>query len=137
MEKWVEVFNGIIPEGTYTAELKNGDENGLVIRLKSKKTMVSIEFGLVSAVRMLDEGIILQGLFDDTELKKYKSENFKNIIYRVTNGDFEKAVKEMSGEIYDVLEMTQYLIVTLNYVIEVISQTEPVIKVLPFIGLEK
>jgi len=137
MEKWIEVFNGVIPEGTYTAELKNGDENGLVIRLESEKTVVSIEFGLISAVRMLDEGIILQGLFDDIELNKYKSENFKNIIYKVINGDFERSVKKMSGEIYNVLGMTQYLIITLNYVIEIISQTEPIIKVLPCIELEK
>ena len=136
MEKWTEVLHGIVPEGAYATELVNGEEKGLIVKLENEKTKLNIEFGLVSAVRMLDEGIILQGLFDDHELNKYKAENFKNIIYKVEDGEFEKSVKKMSGEIYDVLEMSQYLIITSNYVIEVISQTEPKIEILQYDDLK-
>lgn len=129
MEKWNEVFKGIIPKGVYTAELINGEDKGLIVKLESKEVVVSLEFGAVSAVRMLDEGIVLQGLFDDEELNKYKAEGFKNVIYKLKDGDFGKTIKKMSGEIFDILGMRQYLIVTLNYIIEVICQSEPRVEV--------
>lgn len=129
MEKWIEICKGLIPIGQYTVEMENGEGNGLVIKLENKNNLVVIDFGAISAVRMLDEGIILQGLFDDSELKKYKVNGFANTIYKIENGDFGNSIKKMSGDMYDALKLGHYLVITLNYVIEIISSWEPEIDI--------
>ena len=58
MEKWKEVFVGIIPKAVYQVQLINGEKQGLTIKLSSSQTCVMINFGMVQAVRMLDEGIV-------------------------------------------------------------------------------
>ena len=58
MERWKEVFAGIIPKAVYQMQLINGEKQGLTIELSSGHTCVRISFGAVLAVRMLDEEII-------------------------------------------------------------------------------
>ena len=58
MERWKEVFAGIIPKAVYQMQLINGEKQGLTIELSSGHTCVRISFGAVLAVRMLDEGIV-------------------------------------------------------------------------------
>lgn len=58
MERWKEVFSGIIPKAVYQMQLINGEKQGLTIELSSGHTCVRISFGAVLAVRMLDEEII-------------------------------------------------------------------------------
>jgi len=130
MEKWIEIFKGVIPNDTYTAEVKSGEEVGLIVTLESKENLVTLDFGAVSAFRVIDEGMILQGAFDDSEVENLKKNNFSNKIYKIENGDFGKSVKKMYGELYDILGYEHYLIVTLNYVIEITSQWKPEIKVI-------
>jgi hypothetical protein len=65
MEKWEKVFEGEIPHEKYEMLLQNGEEKGLVINLLSEKYNVIIKFGVVSAIRILDEGILIDRLFDD------------------------------------------------------------------------
>ncbi|BDF34227.1 hypothetical protein CE91St62_22920 [Lachnospiraceae bacterium] len=132
MENWKVINKGYIPKGKYLAELKNGEEEGLIILLESNEYSVKMDFGLASAVRMFDEGILLQeGIFDEEQIVKYKKDNFSNTIYKIVDGEFGNEVKKISGEMYDVLNLEHYLIITLNYVIEVISQGEPEINVIP------
>lgn len=57
MEKWHEVFAGKIPREPYQMQMVNGEEQGLTIELSSVRTCVLIKFGVVRAVRMLDEGM--------------------------------------------------------------------------------
>jgi len=130
MEKWQEIFEGVIPIGKYLAEVRNGEEEGLVILLENIEYSVKIDFGAVSAIRIFDEGILLQGTFEESELAKYKRDNFTNTIYKLSGGEFENSVRKMSGEIYDILNLEHYLIITLNYVIEVISRWKPEISVI-------
>ncbi len=83
MERWKEVFIGKIPKEVYQMQLLNGEKQGLIIELSSSHTCVMIRFGMVQAVRMLDEGIVQSNLYCGNEIKKYKDNNFQNVIYEV------------------------------------------------------
>ncbi|NLL74107.1 MAG: hypothetical protein GX237_11350 [Clostridiales bacterium] len=130
MESWEEINKNTIPVGKYCAFVNNGEESGLIIRLESNEFFVNINFGVVSAFRMLDEGIILGELFDEDEIIKYKSDNFSNIIYKVQNGEFGDFIKKMCTELYDYLDLKHFVIITMNYIVEVISMWEPTIEVI-------
>ena len=39
MEKWKEVFGGIIPKAVYQVQLINGEKQGLTIKLSSSQSM--------------------------------------------------------------------------------------------------
>lgn len=130
MEQWEEIYKNTIPAGKYQTLVKNGEETGLIIKLENNECIVNIIFGIVSAFRMLDEGILLAGIFDENEISKYKRTNFSNSIYKIQNGEFGNFIKQTSNELYDYLDLKHYIIVTMNYVIEVISEWEPNIEVL-------
>lgn len=129
MEQWEEISKNTIPVGEYQAIVKNGEEEGLFIQLESNEFIVDINFGVVSAFRMLDEGIVMEGLLEENEVSKYKDDNFSNIIYKVKEGEFGKVIKNVSNGLYDVLGLEHYIIITTNYLIEVISKWEPIIEV--------
>lgn len=130
MEQWEEIYKNIIPVGKYQTLVKNGEESGFAIRLESNECIANINFGEVSAFRMLDEGIVLEGIFDENEISKYKKNNFSNTIYKIQDGEFGNFIKMTSNELYDYLGLKHYVIITINYVIEVISEWEPSIEVL-------
>lgn len=130
MEHWEEIYKDIIPVGKYETLVKNGEKAGLSINLESNEHIASINFGVVSAFRMLDEGIVLEGVFDDNEILKYRKNNFSNTIYRIEDGEFGNFVKQTGNELYDYLELKHYIIITINYVIEIISRWEPNIEIL-------
>lgn len=96
MEKWKEVFGGIIPKAVYQVQLINGEKQGLTIKLSSSQTCVMINFGMVQAVRMLDEGIVQSNLYSENEIRKYKDNDFRNIIYEVQDGEFSEQINQIS-----------------------------------------
>lgn len=132
METWKEVFKGVIPPNrNYGIALKNGEEQGLVIELESKENKVRLDFGSTSAIRMIEEGVLLNGyVYNDEELKKYKPNNFSNVIYEIEGGDFGSFIHKEYGEMYEILNLKHYLIITMNYCVEVITQWRPEIIVL-------
>ena len=99
MEKWKEVFVGIIPKAVYQVQLINGEKQGLTIKLSSSQTCVMINFGMVQAVRMLDEGIVQSNLYSENEIRKYKDNDFRNIIYEVQDGEFSEQINQISNTI--------------------------------------
>lgn len=129
MERWEEIFKGIIPVGHYQSKIENGEENGLIIKLESNEYICNIDYEIVPAFRMLDEGLIMDELFNDDEVLKYKKANFSNTIYKIENGEFKEFIQKINKNINEYLELTHYLIITMNYVIEVISQWDPDIEV--------
>ncbi|MGC6768258.1 hypothetical protein [Enterococcus sp. LJL51] len=130
MEKWKEVFKNEIPNGNYQVSLNNGEQRGLHIELESFTHRIAIDFGVVSAIRMLDEGTLLNNTFyNESELSKYKVNNFSNVIYLIEDGQFGRFVKDKCKDMYDILNLKHYLIITLNYCIEVITRWEPEIEV--------
>lgn len=125
MEEWKEVFVGMIPAENYQTKLNNGEDNGLVIELISDSKRINIRFGIVQAVRMLDEGIVQKELYSDKEVEKYKSNGFKNVIYEVTGGEFAKQIQNISDGYLTTLEMKHYVIITMNYNMDIITEYEP------------
>lgn len=130
MELWRKVFEGQIPKENYEMLLQNGEKSGLVITLSSTKYNVFINFGMVSAVRILDEGIALNDLFDDEQIKDYRKVQFDNTIYQIIDGEFDGFVRKIGGELYDYLNFKHYIVISLNFIIEIITEWEPDIKII-------
>ena len=43
MEKWKEIFTGIIPQGNYQTQVINGEDKGLVIELINNNTHIVLD----------------------------------------------------------------------------------------------
>ncbi|GEM_PF-2247174 len=128
MEKWQVVFEDKIPNFQYEVLLQNGEEKGLIINLISNKLKVQLDFGTVSAFRMLDEGIALNNLFKDKQFEYSRETGFTNVIYQVIDGEFDNFVERICGSLYEYLKLKHYVIVSRNYIIEIITEWEPEIK---------
>ena len=129
MEKWKEIFKNKIPNDIYNVKLSNGEKDGLLIILYNSKRNVKIYFGAVRAVRMLDEGIVMNGTYSENELKRFKKNNFSNVIYEIKNGDFGNQISMMAGQYYFALNLKHYVIITMNFDIDVITEWEPEIEI--------
>lgn len=105
--------------------LQNGEREGLVITLMSAEHKVLINFGAVSAIRMLDEGIVLNDLFDDEQIRAFRKKGFDNIIYQITDGEFAGFIRKIDGGLSECLNLKHYIIISLNYIIEIITEWKP------------
>lgn len=130
MEKWIEVFKDKIPTGKYQTKMINGEESGLIIELENTFSIVRITFGEVKAIRMLDEGIVLNGVYSNTEIAKYKCNNFKNVIYQVMEGEFGNYIKNACGDIAEYLDLKHYILISMSYNIDIISEWEPSLEII-------
>ena len=130
MENWNVVFDGIIPQGKYQTQITNGEYKGLIIELESNNHHVIINFGVVQAIRMLDEGIVQNELYLDSEVEKFKKDGFKNVIYEIKEGQFLREIQNISGGYCEVLNAKHYIVITQNYNIEIITEWEPEINIL-------
>ncbi len=129
METWQEVFTEKIPKDTYQIKMTNGEENGLVIELYNNHTSVFVKFGIVLAVRMLDEGLAQEDVYSDKAIAKYKTDNFSNIIYEVHNGEFLRQVDKISRGYSRALNAKHYVLVAQNYNVDIIAEWEPIIEI--------
>lgn len=129
MEIWKEVFVGTIPKAAYQVQLINGEKQGLTIELLSNQTCVMINFGMVQAVRMLDEGIVQSNLYPENEIRKYKDNDFQNIIYEVQDGEFSEQINQISDGYGEALNLKHYVVITQNYNIDIITEWEPTIEI--------
>lgn len=129
MEKWKEPFVGIVPQGNYQTEITNGEDKGLVIELRNNNNKIVLNFGIIHAVRMLDEGIVQKGLYSDSEVERFKKEGFKNVIYEVVGGEFSKQVENIADGYWETLDAKHYVIITQNYNIDIITEYEPEINI--------
>ena len=130
MEKWKEVFIGTIPKAVYQVQLINGEKQGLTIKLLSSQTCVMTNFGMVQAVRMLDEGIVQSNLYSENEIRKYKDNDFQNIIYEVQDGKFLEQINQISDGYGETLNLKHYVVITQNYNIDIATEWEPTIEIL-------
>ena len=129
MEYWKEIFKDMIQEDYYEVKLINGEEYGLIIKFQGKYNAFSVKFGEVKAVRMIDEGIVQTDIYSENEVQKYKKEKFKNMIYEVVGGQFKDEIKSIADGYLDVMDVKHYVIVTMNYNIDIISEGEPEIEI--------
>lgn len=130
MENWHEVFIGQIPKELYQMQLINGEKQGLTIELSSARVCVIIKFGVVQAVRMLDEGIVQRDLYSDSEIKRYKEDGFSNVIYEVQEGEFGKQINQIADGYGKYLNLRHYVVITQNYNVDIITGWEPTVEVL-------
>ena len=130
MEKWEEIFTGKIPKAVYQMQLINGEKQGLTIELSSADVCVMIKFGVVQAVRMLDEGIVQSGLYSESEIKRYKEDGFSNVIYEVKQGEFAKQINQISDGYGENLNLKHYIVITQNYNVDIVTEWEPTVEVL-------
>ena len=130
MENWNVVFDEIIPQDDYQTQITNGEEKGLILELKSNNHHVILNFGVVYAIRMLDEGIVQNELYSYNEVEKFKKDGFKNVIYEVTGGGFVKQIQDISDGYWETLDAKHYVIITQNYNIDIITEQEPELKIL-------
>ena len=129
MENWKEVFVGTIPKAVYQMQLINGEKQGLIIELSSSHTYVLINFGMVQAVRILDEGIVQSNLYSDNEIQKYKDNDFQNIIYEVQDGEFLGQINQISDGYGEVLNLKHYVVITQNYTVDIVTEWELTIEI--------
>ncbi len=134
IESWQKVFEGKIPKEKYEMLLQNGETKGLVINLKSPNHSITINFGIVSAIRILDEGIALNNLFDTEQIEMFRRHKFDNTIYQILDGEFDGFVRKIGGELCDHLNFKHYVIVSLNFIVEIITEWEPNIEVNNFLN---
>lgn len=134
MEKWKEVFKNIIPKGNYQIQLRAGEENGLTIELFDLFYRIRIDFGSVQGIRILDEGMVQTELYSNDEIRKFKQNNFANIIYEICDGEFERQIHTIAGSYCDTIKLNHYIIITMNYNIDVITKWEPTAEVISIEG---
>lgn len=129
MERWKEVFAGVIPKAVYQMQLINGEKQGLIIELSSSHACITINFGMVHAIRILDEGIVQSNLYSENEIRKYKDNDFQNIIYEVQDGEFAEHVNRISDGYGEALKLKHYVVITQNYNIDIVTEWEPTIEI--------
>lgn len=132
-EEWIDAYANIIPSEAYTVQLESGEENGLVICLYGKKHQVRIDFGITTAIQMLDEGVELD-LPDGFELSdsflSIRRQGFPSTLYLVQNSIFGRYIKCIMGmDLYNWSGYREYHMVTMNYSIYIVSRYEPEIVV--------
>lgn len=130
-EEWLDVFPNLIPGDLYEMELNAGEEHGLLLHLTGRQHSVSLDFGLVYAVNILEEGVCLNDpLGLDCSKNKVPRPDFPSTIYEIKNGRYAKYVESMIGsELYASLHLRQYNVVTMDYVVMIIAGGSPIITI--------
>lgn len=131
-EVWHSPFQGMIPKDKYEMQLNQGEEKGLVIHLYGQHSHVTLDFGIAQAVNILDEGVQLApppGVCFQNQKELHHS-GFPDTLYLVENGAYAAYIQAcMSHELYEAMNLRQFNLVTLNYVVEIICFDEPTITV--------
>lgn len=129
MENWKETFAGMIPKGNYQIRISHGEEKGLVLELEDSVNHIVINFGIVKAMRILDEGIVQTELYSDNAIDMFKKDGFKNVIYEVSGGEFSNQIQNIADGLWEIMDVKHYVIITQNYNIDIITEWEPEINV--------
>ena len=131
-EFWHDSFHGQIPREAYEMQLLQGEQQGLVIHLYGSHHSVTLDFGIVQAINILDEGIQLHdppGVTFVNQAELHRS-GFPDTLYQVENGAYAAYLKAcMSTDLYEAIDLRQYTLVTRNHLVEIISAAEPIITV--------
>ena len=121
MEKWIEVNPGMIPPGNYSMRLQTGDFEDLMVFLENISYEVTLDFLGDISFHCVDEGTWLFYPYEDAEFEHYRKKEFDNVLYRINNGQYSLFTKKYMGDLFEYEKPIHYIIVTLNYFIEVIT----------------
>ena len=135
-EQWVDAYKDRIPKGKYSVEVISGEEHGLIIRLygmRDNEYTVILDFGIVNAFQMIEEGTLLnlpEYMEESDSEALIKERGYPSVLYRVEGSLFQEYIRSSMGAyLYDVNKICQYVVVTENYFISVVSCTEPEIRI--------
>ena len=121
MEKWYIVNHGFIPKGRYYTKLEHGESRGLIIYLEDDDYLISLDFGAAIAFHCIDEGNVFFSPYDKKEDTFYQKRHYEDILYRIENSAYQKFIFQRAQPLYQQEELHHYLIVTLDYFIDVIT----------------
>lgn len=113
----------------YEINLSVGEQNGLIIKLISKDTVITLNFGNIRAMRLLDEGLVQKYLYENVYINGEKRDSFDHLFYKAENSEFSDFINKVSCNMAKMLEVKHYIILTMNYNIEILTEFEPDIQV--------
>ncbi len=130
MEKWMNYDGGKIPLGNYELIETIQNCDGTTIKLQSELHNIILKFEFVDSIRITDEGRRIKTYNEIPDIQKYR-ENFYGVpLYRVENSEYCKWLVQESAGIYT--EFQHYVIITINDIVDVISDVPPKILVRNF-----
>jgi len=123
MEQWSEINKGMIPAGEYLMRLQYGDYSNLVVILDNDSFEITLNFRGDISFHCVDESKWFLLPYDKEAYDYYWERNFDNIIYRIYNGKYQAFTKKYAGQVFNEEELVHYIIITMNYYLEVITPT--------------
>ena len=127
-EHWSSLFPELIPTDDYKMQLIQGEEKGLIIQLFGQQHHITLDFGIVHAINILDEGVQLcdpPGVCFQNQKELHRA-GFPDTVYQVENGAYAAYIQAgMTRELYEAMNLRQINLVTMNYVVEIICFEEP------------
>lgn len=129
-EIWNEVGKDKIPFGVYETISIHNHKLETTIVLSNSTDCVQIKFGQVIAMRMLEKKVIPDSLYSDDKRKKFAEDKFEHVMYQIENGEFSRLIKENENKREPIgsINRKHYIIISSNYIIEVLAETEPDIR---------
>lgn len=126
-ERWVEYKDIDIPKGVYEVTEVIQNSEGTKIQLESETNKLTIFFEFADAIRICDEGRRIKTYNECEAIQNYRKDFFGNPIYKVINSEFNAWIAEESAGFYT--DLSHFVIVTLNDIIDVVSSKPPEIKI--------
>lgn len=132
MESWKEYQKGIIPNDKYLGRVVYQEGMKPVIELDPLSikdiTSINIEFNQVYSIRVFEEHSAVWKIFEES--LKFDDNHYENVIYEIENGDYTNDIKNAAGENLYGITIKQYVVFTLNYYFEIVTDSEPTIKII-------
>ncbi|CAD5903199.1 hypothetical protein [Carnobacterium maltaromaticum] len=118
-----------VPKESYELEAINYDNKGLLIRLESIQTIVTIHFpGVIEGFRTTDEGNRWKTVSEI--LSTHNKGIFAGrILFKVSESDFSKWIESESFNFIQKDDVTHYLIVTSNDLTDILAYEDPIISI--------
>ena len=132
MESWKEYQKGIRPNDKYLGRVVYQEGMKPVIELDPLSikdiTSINIEFNQVYSIRVFEEHSAVWKIFEES--LKFDDNHYENVIYEIENGDYTNDIKNAAGENLYGITIKQYVVFTLNYYFEIVTDSEPTIKII-------
>ena len=91
-------------------------------------TSINIAFNQVYSIRVFEEHSAVWKIFEES--LKFDDNHYENVIYEIENGDYTNDIKNAAGENLYGITIKQYVVFTLNYYFEIVTDSEPTIKII-------
>ena len=125
MEKWKVYDNNIFFDGYFEVSI-SFLFFWLTVYLFDDEKKIEINFYLVHGFRLLDEGIVQNGIYlNDDQLMTLKKNHFCNVLYELTDGEFGEFIFDTAGGFLSEKEIFHYVVITPNYNIDIVSRGIP------------